>query len=68
MVNYYGRSLQINDTFLNEYRKITGMDVEETAVAHYASNEGIKCDDVSDSVLTAIVEKGMRLEMQVATE
>lgn len=68
MISYHDRTLPISESFLNEYRAITGMDVEETAVAHYASNEGVKCEDVSDSILTAIVEKGMRLEMEVATE
>ena len=68
MINYYGRSLPVNDHFLDQYRLLTGMDIEETAVAHYASNEGVKCEDVSDDVLAAIVEKGMRLEIEVATE
>ena len=68
MLIYKGRTIIIDNDLLTTYRNSTGMDIDETSIPYYASNEGVDCDAMSDMELSEMVKRGMEEEIKVATE
>lgn len=63
---YGGRQVVIDDNLLERYRHVTGMDVDESYIPYWASNEGVSCEQMSSGELEEMVRRGMETELAVA--
>ena len=61
-----GRRLSLTDAEIAHYSDVTGMVLDDTSLAYYASNEKKDYSLLTDDELTKIVRHGMEEEISVA--
>ena len=66
ILKYKGHLINIDDDILKDYRDLTGMDVDESYIPYWASNENVNQDEMSDDELAELVKRGIRTEMEIA--
>lgn len=67
LLNFEGKQIPIDDEYLDEYRRTTGMDVDDkTYIPYCASNEGVSYKSMTVEELGAMVRRMMTAEMEVA--
>ncbi len=66
LLAFEGHQVPIDDNYLNEYRRVTGMDVGVTYIPYIADNEGVDYKKLNVNELSALIYKGMKIEMDIA--